>query len=297
VLSRPLGPLTTYRVGGPAAVFLEVAGPKDLEAAHLAMMATGLPALVLGRGSNLLVPDAGFPGIVLALGPTYATVEVSEQDGRAALPTGVVRAGGAAYLPVLARRASGAGISGLEWAVGIPGTVGGGVFMNAGGHGSDMSECLVSTTVYDLTERASWTVAGSELGLGYRVSGITDTQVVISADLWGCPGDPDTSRARISEIVRWRRENQPGGANAGSVFKNPPGDAAGRLVDEAGLRGLRLRSAQVSAKHANFIQGDPGGSADDILDLIGEVRRRVAEDTGTWLEIECRIATSSSCRR
>ncbi|MGH9127819.1 MAG: UDP-N-acetylmuramate dehydrogenase [Acidimicrobiales bacterium] len=301
-LRHPLGPMTTYRVGGPAAIFLKVESLRDLAAASHALADTGLPVLVLGRGSNLLVADAGFPGIALTLGAEFDGIisimgagpdegpDTSEPERRATGgQSGRVRVGAATYMPVLARRCAAAGLGGLEWAAGIPGSVGGGVCMNAGGHGADMKAALVGAELYDLGTGAQSNVLAGELHLGYRQSAITPSQVVLSALLAGYGVDPLVSRARIDEIVRWRRANQPGGSNAGSVFVNPDGNTAGRLVEGAGLKGLRVGSAEVSARHANFIQAGPGGSADDVARLIAEVRRRVADSTGTSLELECRL--------
>jgi UDP-N-acetylmuramate dehydrogenase len=277
----PLGPLTTYRVGGPAALFLEVADEDDLRLTAKAVAASGVPVLVVGKGSNLLVADAGFPGLALVLGPAFAGIEV---DGT------TVRAGGAASLPVLARRTAAAGLTGLEWAVGVPGSVGGAVRMNAGGHGSDVAATLVRVRVADLSTGEDGEVPAADLHLGYRRSSVRPSQVVVRAELALAPGDRARSEAEIAEIVRWRRANQPGGQNAGSVFTNPPGDSAGRLVDAAGCKGLRLGTAHVSPKHANFIQADDGGSADDVLALMVEVGRRVEERFGVQLVPETRLA-------
>ncbi len=200
-----------------------------------------------------------------------------------------VRAGGATALPVLARRTAAAGLTGLEWAVGVPGSVGGAVRMNAGGHGSDVAATLVEVRVVDLASGHDGVVAAADLHLGYRRSALPPTAVVVEATFALRPGDAAAAGAEVAEIVRWRREHQPGGQNAGSVFTNPPGDAAGRLVDEAGCRGLRVATAAVSTKHANFIQADPGGSADDVAALILEVRRRVAAATGVSLHPELRM--------
>jgi UDP-N-acetylmuramate dehydrogenase len=276
----PLGPLTTYRVGGSAALFVEASADEDLGRVAAAVAASGAPVLVVGRGSNLLVADAGFPGIAVALGEPYAGITL---DGT------TVRAGGATALPVLARRTAAAGLRGLEWAVGVPGSVGGAVRMNAGGHGSDVAASLVEVRVVDLASGHDGVVAAADLHLGYRRSGLTPTSVVVEAAFALRPGDAEAAGAEVAEIVRWRREHQPGGQNAGSVFTNPEGDAAGRLVDVAGCRGLRLGTAQVSPKHANFIQADAGGSADDVAALVGEVRRRVRAATGVELRPELRL--------
>jgi UDP-N-acetylmuramate dehydrogenase len=278
----PLGPLTTYRVGGAAARFATVETVEDLITVRDVVRAEGLATLVVGKGSNLLVADAGFPGLAIVLGDGFAEVEI-------AADTGVVRAGGATPLPVLARRTAAAGRRGLEWAVGVPGSVGGGVRMNAGGHGSDIAASLLRVRVFDLATGDDGVVQAADLALAYRRSSITPSQVVVWAELATDTGDAEAANAEIAEIVRWRRENQPGGQNAGSVFTNPRGDSAGRLVDAAGCKGLRLGTAEVSTKHANFIQADPNGSADDVLSLIREVQRRVGDAFGVHLEPELRL--------
>jgi UDP-N-acetylmuramate dehydrogenase len=208
-------------------------------------------------------------------------------------------------LPVLARRTAVAGLTGMEWSVGVPGSVGGAVRMNAGGHGSDISRCLVAARVHDLAAGAGadadngagegagdarlhlhgW-VTADRLGLGYRHSALGPHHVVVAARFALAPGDRAASEEAIADIVRWRREHQPGGSNGGSVFANPAGDSAGRLIDEAGLKGLRRGSAFVSPKHANFVQVDDGGSADDVAALVAEVARLVAARTGVTLRVE-----------
>lgn len=273
----PLGPRTTYRVGGPAALFLEAADVDDLRQAAAAIEASGLPVLVVGNGSNLLVADAGFPGLAISLDDRFADIAI---DGPS------VRAGAAALLPVAARRTAAARLTGFEWAVGVPGSVGGAVRMNAGGHGSDMAAVLRGASIFDLRRGAARFVPASALALGYRRSAVQSHQVVLEVELALATGDQSRAEAEIGEIVRWRRANQPGGQNAGSVFTNPPDDSAGRLVEEAGARGLRIDTAQVSPKHANFIIADPGGSADDVWRLMVEVRRRVAAATGMVLHPE-----------
>ena len=256
--SVPLGPLCTYRVGGPAALYAPVSSVSDLERLWPVVAELSLPVLVVGRGSNLLVSDAGFDGLVVQLTDAFTAVEVDVGAGRVGL-------GAAALLPVAARRTAAAGLTGFEWAVGVPGSVGGAVRMNAGGHGSDMAASLRRVSVFDLRTGGprEWTAA--ELELAYRHSSLQPHHLVLWAELELEPGDRTTSESEISEIVRWRRTHQPGGQNAGSVFANPPGDSAGRLIDAAGLKGLRVGSAEVSTKHANFIQADPGGSADDVF--------------------------------
>ena len=276
---HPLGALTTYRVGGPAALYLEAHSREDLGLASAAVRAGSIPVLVLGKGSNLLVADAGFPGLVVTLGEEFGVIEIVGQT---------VQAGAAAALPVLARRTAAAGLTGLEWCVGVPGSVGGGVRMNAGGHGSDMAHWLAGWEVVDLAGGQDGPRTPDDLDYGYRHSSVLPHQVVVSASFELRPGQRAQSEAAISEIVRWRREHQPGGQNAGSVFANPEGDSAGRLIEAAGLKGHRRGSAAVSEKHANFIQADPGGSADDVWSLMQEVRLEVRRITGVELRTEVR---------
>jgi UDP-N-acetylmuramate dehydrogenase len=280
-VARPLGPLTTYRVGGPAACFVEAGDEADLLALRAAIGGRPVPVLVVGKGSNLLVADAGFSGVAVRLGARFASIEAS--------PAGTVVAGAAAGLPVVARRSVEAGLTGFEWAVGVPGSVGGAVAMNAGGHGSDMAACLARYSWLDLASEAGGEDEVARLELAYRHSALRPSELVLGAQLALAPGDPAAGRRTIAEIVRWRREHQPGGSNAGSVFANPEGDSAGRLIDSAGLSGLRVGSASVSTKHANFIQCDDGGSADDVFALVGRVRAAVAERFGVTLEPEVRL--------
>jgi UDP-N-acetylmuramate dehydrogenase len=280
-LEVPLGPFTTYKVGGPAALLVRAASQDDLAAVADAVVATGVDVLVVGKGSNLLVADAGFAGVAVVLGEGFAAIDVDDTR---------VRAGGAAALPVVARHTVWAGLTGFEWAVGVPGSVGGAVRMNAGGHGSDMAATLASADLVDLRAGGGpRTVPAADLALGYRRSAVAPHHVVVAATLDLAVGDRAGGKRTLSEIVAWRRANQPGGQNAGSVFTNPPGDSAGRLIDAAGCKGLRRGSAEVSTKHANFVQADPGGSADDVLALMAEVRRRVEDTFGVRLEAETRI--------
>lgn len=281
-LDAPLGSLTTYRVGGRARVLVRIESLDDLVSMRAALSAVGgpVPLLVIGQGSNILVSDSGFDGIVARLGPAFEWVEVTGTT---------VRAGGSTRLPVLARRSAAAGLTGLEWAVGIPGSVGGAVRMNAGGHGSDTAAVLSRYRSYDLCDGTDAEHEASRLAFGYRRSALGPGEVVIWGEFVLSPQDPAVAQSVIDEVVRWRRANQPGGSNAGSVFTNPLGDSAGRLIDEAGLKGFRMGSARVSEKHANFIQADEGGSADDVRRLLDHVRREVAGRTGVCLETEVRL--------
>jgi UDP-N-acetylmuramate dehydrogenase len=279
-----LGPLTTYRVGGPAAVFVRARSRDDLVRVGVAGQVSGLDVLLIGRGSNMLVADAGFDGIAVTLVDLADTLDIDPTSA-------MVNVSAGASLPVVARRTAAAGLTGFEWAVGVPGSIGGAVRMNAGGHGSDMAGSLVDVTIVDLAEGSERTLPASEIGLSFRHSELPESAVVVEARLQLAHGDRSESERMISEIVSWRRANQPGGQNAGSVFVNPiPGEvSAGALIDAAGLRGLRLRSAYVSDKHANFIQVDDGGSADDVRALMQIVRDRVASTSGHLLRSEIRL--------
>jgi UDP-N-acetylmuramate dehydrogenase len=278
----PLGARTTYRVGGDAAVLVEANDEGDLVAVHAALgsLDEAIPVLVLGEGSNLLVADAGFPGLVIRLGPGFDWVELGSSS---------VRAGAGAKLPVVARKSAAAGLHGLEWGVGVPGSVGGALRMNAGGHGSDIAAVLASCRVFDLDSGDGTDTSPESLAFGYRSSSLGPRHVVVWAEFSLEAGDRAQAERAVADIVRWRRENQPGGSNAGSVFVNPDGDSAGRLVEAAGLKGMRLGSAQVSTKHANFIQADKGGSADDVWRLIEHVRAEVRRQTGIGLVPEVRM--------
>lgn len=280
------GDLTTYRVGGRAEVMVRI---ESLE--HLRLVARGLrevdvPIVVVGRGSNMLISDRGFRGVVVQLGDFAAECSIEEQG-----EVGIVRAGGSALLPVVARRTATAGWTGLEWAVGVPGTIGGAVRMNAGGHGSDIAAGLVDVDVCDLRTGALTQRPGADLALRFRGSDLSDHEIVTEARLRVTRADAAECRANLDDIVRWRREHQPGGQNAGSVFVNPiPGElSAGELVDRAGLRGLRLGTAEISTKHANFIQADPGGTAADVKALIDLIRSRIVDEFGVELRSEIRL--------
>lgn len=290
----PLAPLTTYRVGGPAAMFVDVRSLDDLAVIAEVRRATGVPVLVVGRGSNMLVADAGFAGVAISIAELADHVvlrepgeHVGDDDRRE------VVAGGGVALPVLARRTAAASIAGFEWAVGVPGSIGGAVRMNAGGHGSDMASVVVDVRVFDLDRPNAGlvTVPVASLGLRFRASSLPASQIVHEARLALRAGDRASSEATIAEIVHWRREHQPGGQNCGSVFVNPvPGEvAAGALIDGLGLRGFRIGTAHVSEKHANFIQAADGGSADDVRAVMEAVRHRVVDATGYLLRSEVRL--------
>lgn len=280
-----LAPHTTYKLGGPAAVFASPRTLDDLREVAATLLETGLPVLVVGRGSNLLVADDGFPGIAVSLAELVDAADLIDVRGTE------VHAGAAVALPVLARRTAGAGLTGFEWAVGVPGSVGGAVRMNAGGHGSDMAASLVDVHLFDLHTGRSARVEAPRLHLRFRGSDIADHQVVLDATLQLAEGDAEQAEATVAEIVRWRREHQPGGQNAGSVFVNPvPGElAAAQLIDELGLKGFRIGGACVSEKHANFVQAEHGATSAEVRAVMEHVRTAVFEKTGFLLRSEVRL--------
>ncbi len=288
----PLAALTTYRVGGEAALFVDAASVDELVAVAETRLETGVPVLVVGRGSNMLISDQGFRGIALSIARLADHIDIPQPSTGDGVER-IVTAGGGVALPTLARRTAAAGLTGFEWAVGVPGSIGGAVRMNAGGHGSDMAACLSDVCVFDMNSPFDGvrSVAVDELGLRFRASAFPATQVVIEVGLRLTEGDREQSERMISETVRWRREHQPGGQNCGSVFVNPvPGEVtAGGLIDALGMRGFRIGSAWVSEKHANFIQAGEGGSASDVRAVIEAVRARVAEQSGFRLRSEVRL--------
>jgi UDP-N-acetylmuramate dehydrogenase len=277
----PLAPLTTFRIGGPAALFVEAEEDGALEAVGRAAGATGVPVAVIGKGSNMLVADEGFPGIVVRLGRGYRW---AGRDGD------LLSAGGAMPLPALAGVAMRHRLAGLEFGVAIPASVGGAVKMNAGAHGRSMSDVIERIEVYAITGTARRSIAAGEAGFSYRRSLMPKEHIVVAAAVRLAPGAEGEIRSRMEEARDWRRRTQPlAEPNCGSVFKNPDGDHAARLIESAGAKGLRVGGAQVSEKHANFIVAGPGASASDVWRLIEQVRSRVASASGILLETEVEL--------
>ena len=286
-----LSQYTTYKVGGTAALHMTAVSIDDLYLVSAVLAEVELPILVIGRGSNLLISDSGFQGLALTIGglADYVDLPNREEDPNV---EPIALFGGSVALPVASRQSVARGLTGFEWGVGVPGSVGGAVRMNAGGHGSDMASSLTSVRMFHLRKGLEAHVNAVDLGLRFRGSALDDHHMVLSATVdleWS--KSQEASEAELQEVVRWRRENQPGGQNAGSVFVNPdPGKvSAGEVIDELGMRGLRIGSAQVSEKHANFIQADENGSAHDVVALMAEIRRRVRDERGYVLRSEIRL--------
>jgi UDP-N-acetylmuramate dehydrogenase len=269
---------TTLRVGGPAALLVTVDDEPALVRTVGAVVRSGAPLLVIGRGSNLLVGDEGWPGVVLRLGGGFRGILI---DGT------TVVTGAAEPMPSVATRTAQAGLTGFAWGAAVPGSMGGGVRMNAGAHGADMSDSLVSARVLDVItgELTDW--HRERLALGYRTSALRDTSIVTSVTLALSPADPAEVLAEIDAIRAWRREHQPlNRPSCGSVFANPAGRSAGALIEDAGLKGVRVGGAQVSTTHANFIVTEPGARAADVEALIDLITQRVRGTSGVTLRTE-----------
>ena len=279
---EPLAPFTSFRVGGPAGVLVEPRAEKDLEVTGAAVARLGLDVLVLGRGTNVLIGDDGFPGVVIRMGKGFEWIRAAGDDG--------VEAGGGANLPQVANWARRRGLSGMEFSVAIPATVGGGVAMNAGAHGSSLSDVLESARICHLSEGRTVTLTPDELDMGYRRTAVGAGSLVCSALFRLQPGDGAEIAAKMEKYRVHRSDTQPSEApNAGSTFRNPPGESAGGLIEAAGLKGHRIGGAEVSAKHANFFFARPGARAQDIFDLMAFVQAEVHRATGILLVPEVRI--------
>jgi UDP-N-acetylmuramate dehydrogenase len=276
-----LGPMTTYRIGGDAAWFAEPAEAAELIQVLVAARELSVPVIVLGRGSNVVVASSGVDALVVRLSGDFASIEVGED--------GVIGAGGAAPLARVARTSVDADRGGLEFLVGVPGSVGGAVRMNAGCLGSETADWMLDATIVDRdgTRRSA---VPEDLAMGYRSTSLTDDDIVVAARFRTEPQPADEGRRRIREVTQWRRLNQPGGTlNAGSVFKNPAGDAAGRIIDSLGLKDTTLGGVRVSPRHANFFEAHGDATPEDVYRLMSAVRRQVAEETGIVLEPEIRF--------
>ncbi len=273
----PLAPLTWFKTGGPADWLFE---PKDADdlAAFLAALDPAVPVMALGLGSNLIIRDGGWPGVVVRLGKAFAGVERVD-------PT-TLRFGGGASGILASSSARDAGIGGLEFLRSIPGTVGGFVRMNGGAYGREIKDVLVSAVVM-LRSGELRHLSNADLGYSYRHSSLPEGAIVIAATLGGHAAEPAAVQAEMDRIAAAREASQPlRTRTGGSTFKNPPGHKAWQLVDAAGCRGLTLGGAQVSEKHTNFLINTGDATSADIEALGNEVRRRVADSQGIELEWE-----------
>ena len=278
--NAPIGKQTWFGVGGPAEIMFRPADAHDL-AAFLAALPIEIPVTIIGVGSNLLVRDGGVPGVTIRLGRALANIVIEE---------GEVHVGAGALDRIVALAAAEAGLAGMEFLSGIPGTIGGSLRMNAGAYGKEIKDVLVSATALDRSGR-SHTLDCASMKLGYRHCGVDPGWIFVGARLRGLVGDRSEIAKRLMAICEMRNITQPVRARtSGSTFANPPGESAWRLIDAAGCRGLIRGGAMVSQKHANFLINTGEATAADIEGLGEEVRRRVSEMTGIMLEWEiCRV--------
>ena len=275
---EPMSRRTTFGIGGPA-LLIRPQNREQLQAAVAICRGVGQPPFILGRGSNLLVSDAGIARPVIQLGEGLSVV-VRQGD--------TLRCGAGAALISVCLQAARAGLSGLEWAYGIPGSLGGGVYMNAGAYGGELKDVVAEVTYLD--ENGDFcTASGDELQFGYRHSVFQQRECcIVEAVLALVPGRESEIRAAMEDYMNRRREKQPlEYGSAGSTFKRPAGNYASALVDRCGLKGLAVGGAEVSQKHAGFIINRGGATAAEVLQLIAEVQRTVREKTG--YELECEV--------
>jgi UDP-N-acetylmuramate dehydrogenase len=273
----PLGPMTTLRVGGPADRLAEPRSRDELLAVLEVASRSNVPLLVVGNGSNLVVADAGVRGLVVRNRARQATQTDEQLSADAGAP-----------MAMLVKQTAAAGLTGLEWGIAVPGTLGGAVWANAGAHGGEVRDVLAQVEVWDPDTRHLGRWTNAECAFGYRESRFKHADlVIVSATLQLAAGDADAVATQVAAFQAKRAASQPlAEQNAGSVFRNPDGDHAGRLIDAAGLKGTRVGTASVSTRHANFIVTDRDGRAADVRRLADQVRAAVREASGVTLEYE-----------
>ena len=278
----PMARFTTFRVGGPADVLVNIDSAAEISVALRAAKAAGVPVTIIGNGSNLLVRDGGIRGLVVRIAQPMSAI-TREGD--------VLHAQAGATLPSVAGFAQRSGLAGLAPMAGIPGTMGGAVIMNAGAYGGEMSQVVTRVDAIARSDGKPIRFEGKSLGFAYRHSAMMDANVIVTdVTLRLTPGDPDAIARQTEELLAARREKQPlEYPSAGSTFKRPEGAFAAKLIDDAGLKGLRVGDAQVSEKHAGFIVNLGNATASDILALMGEVQSRVRARFDVNLEPEVRI--------
>jgi len=278
--SMPLAELTSFRIGGPADLFVAVEDETELMHAKAAAYRAGIPCFCLGAGTNLLVSDRGMRGLVVRLGDGFAKIKIDDAK---------VVAGAAAPFGALVREVVDRGLEGLEFGEGIPGTVGGGLVMNAGAFGGEIAK--VVTLVHGVTESGeALALSKDDVKFAYRRTELPAHFIITRVDFELARGDRAQLTARVAELHAKRASRQPRGVpNAGSIFKNPPGNFAGKLLEGAGLKGTRLGGAAFSDQHANFIVNLGGAQAAEVRALIDMARNKVKEQSGVWLEPEVRL--------
>ena len=279
---EPLSAHTTFRIGGPASFYMIPENAEEIrEGIHFAKERE-FPFITIGRGSNMLFPDEGYHGVVIEIGSGMNEIEYSG--------AGKIRAQAGALLSAIASEAARHSLTGFEFAGGIPGTLGGAVVMNAGAYGGEIKDCIVSARVMDSAGNES-ILSREQLELGYRTSVIQSRgDLVLEAEFQFEPGDPREIRERMKDLNAKRRDKQPlEFASAGSTFKRPEGHFAGKLIEDAGLRGYRIGDAQVSEKHCGFVVNRGHATAKEVLAVICDVQKKVLESSGVKLEPEVKI--------
>ncbi len=278
--SMPLAELTSFRIGGPADLFVNVEDEAELMHAKAAAYRASVPCFCLGAGTNLLVSDRGMRGLVVRLGDGFSKIKIDDAK---------VVAGAAAAFGTLVSEVVDRGLEGLEFGEGIPGTVGGGLVMNAGAFGGEIAK--VVTLVHGVTEAGeAIALSKDEVKFAYRRTELPPHFIITRVDFELARGDRERLSARVAELKAKRASRQPRGVpNAGSIFKNPPGNFAGKLLEGAGLKGTRLGGAAFSDQHANFIVNLGGAQAAEVLALIDMARVKVKEQSGVLLEPEVRL--------
>lgn len=279
-VNEPMARHTTFRIGGPAALLCELAEIHDVAEALRILREEEVPWTVLGKGSNVLVADSGYSGAVLILGREFKRHVIDE---------GEIRAGAACALAHIVQEAFNQGLAGLSWGVGIPGTLGGALAMNAGTHEGWIGQIVDTVTVFT-QENGLALLHGRDIVWDYRRSGLAGRGIILEATLTVGEGDPVRVRAEMERALKARKSGQPlGRPSAGSVFVNPPGDSAGRLIEAAGLKGLRIGGARVSPVHANFIVNEGGATAADVVALIQRIQTTMKDREGVELRPEIRF--------
>ncbi len=280
--SEPMARHTTYRIGGPARFYVQVGSIGALSKLVATCERTGAKWVVVGRGSNLLVADGGYDGVVISLGRDFRNMRYDEASS-------CIQVGAGALLSSVVQEAFHRSLAGLEFAVGTPGSVGGAVRMNAGTRTQGFGSCLRSVTTFSLRDGLSRR-PGSAIGWGYRSCSLSSDEVVVECEVSVKPADPFYIRGKMEASLAKRRGAQPlSQASCGSVFKNPEGAHAAKLIEDAGLKGVRIGGAQVSEKHANFIVNADNASADDVRSLILHVQQAVHDSSGVTLIPEVRF--------
>ncbi|MBR0380249.1 MAG: UDP-N-acetylmuramate dehydrogenase [Mogibacterium sp.] len=286
---EPMELHTSFRTGGPAAAFAVTVNEDELSAVLSALAETGAEHMLIGNGSNLLVADEGYPGVIVKLGGDFEMIEQDEED-----PC-LVRVGAARLMSSASVFLTGRGLSGFEFASGIPGSIGGAVFMNAGAYGGEMKDVVESVRVMNADGSGAGTLSSEDMDFSYRHSAAEKgDMIILSAVLRLRKDEPEAIAARVAELAAKRSAKQPVNfPSAGSTFKRPVGGYAAALIEESGLKGYRAGGAEVSEKHAGFVINKGGATTEDVLAVMRHVREKVFEDSGIMLEPEVRLINCS----